>query len=151
MIGLLQRVSEASVTVEGQEIASIGKGLMVLACAERGDTTETAARLAERLIAYRVFADIHGRMNLSLADIGGELLLVPQFTLAANTHKGLRPSFVQASPPGAAKFLFDSLTDAANQRYEKVVTGRFGARMSVALVNEGPVTFWLRVSPHVQE
>jgi D-tyrosyl-tRNA(Tyr) deacylase len=147
VIGLLQRVSEARVTVDGETVAEIGTGLAVLVCAERGDDAATAERLLEKLLHYRVFPDGAGKMNRSLADVGGGLLLVPQFTLAADTRKGLRPSFSSAAPPELGERLFAHLVAAARARHATVATGRFGARMRVALVNEGPVTFWLRVPP----
>jgi len=147
VIGLLQRVSEGRVTVDGEVVGAIGAGLVVLVCAEPGDDETTAARLVERLLHYRVFADGEGRMNRSLADVGGGLLLVPQFTLAADTRKGLRPSFSSAASPDAARRLFEHLVASARAQHPEVATGRFGARMSVALVNEGPVTFWLQIPP----
>ncbi|MGD8788550.1 MAG: D-aminoacyl-tRNA deacylase [Burkholderiales bacterium] len=144
MIGLLQRVSRASVEVDGQLIGEIGRGLLVLACAERRDTEIQADRLLERLLAYRVFPDADGKMNLSLKDVQGGLLLVPQFTLAADTRKGTRPSFTPAAPPGIGKQLFDYLADRARQSHSVVATGRFGADMQVTLTNDGPVTIWLK-------
>ncbi len=148
MIGLLQRVDGASVEVDGREIARIGRGLLVLVGVERGDDEETADRLLERLASYRVFADPDGRMNLSVSDVGGGLLLVPQFTLAADTSKGLRPGFSRASPPGDAERLFGYMAKRAEKRRPGAQTGRFGAHMRVSLVNDGPVTFWIRVPPH---
>lgn len=148
MIGLLQRVDGASVEVDGGEIARIGKGLLVLVGIERGDDEETADRLLERLASYRVFADPEGRMNLSVSDVGGGLLLVPQFTLAADTARGLRPGFSRASPPGDAERLFGYMAKRAEKRLPGAQTGRFGAHMRVSLVNDGPVTFWIRVPPH---
>lgn len=145
MIGLLQRVARASVDVSGERIAEIGAGLLVLVGVESGDTRVQADRLLERLLAYRVFPDAAGRMNRSLADVAGSLLLVPQFTLAADTNKGTRPSFSSAAPPEAGLALFDYLVDRARFAYGAVATGRFGADMQVALVNDGPVTFMLRV------
>jgi D-tyrosyl-tRNA(Tyr) deacylase len=147
VIGLLQRVSEGRVTVEGEVVGEIGPGLVVLVCAEPGDDNATAARLVDKLLHYRVFADGEGRMNRSLADVGGGLLLVPQFTLAADTRKGLRPSFSSSASPDEARRLFEQLVVLARARHPTVRTGRFGARMRVALVNEGPVTFWLQVRP----
>lgn len=147
MIGLLQRVSEASVEVKGRRIAGIGAGLLVLACVERGDTPTETQRLAERLLAYRVFGDSAGRLNRSVTDTGGELLLVPQFTLAADTRKGNRPSLGRAAPPELGASLFDRLVEQVRSRYPHVETGRFGAHMRVSLVNDGPVTFWLEVRP----
>jgi len=147
MIGLLQRVSSASVEVAGNSIAAIEAGLLVLVGVERGDTGAQAERLAERLLAYRVFPDQEGRMNRSLGDTGGGLLLVPQFTLAADTTRGNRPGFEPAAPPEQGLRLFEQLVAAARQRQARVATGQFGADMRVRLVNEGPVTFWLRVAP----
>lgn len=147
MIGLLQRVSQAKVTVEGEVIGEIGAGLLVLIGIERGDGAAQADRLLERLLGYRVFADSQGRMNLGLREIEGGLLLVPQFTLAADTDQGLRPSFSSAENPETAKKCFDYLLDRAFMTYGRVAAGRFGAEMSVMLINEGPVTFRLRVAP----
>ena len=147
MIALLQRVSSASVEVAGRSIATIEEGLLVLVGVERGDGEAQARRLAERLLAYRVFPDHEGKMNLSLADTGGELLLVPQFTLAADTTRGNRPGFDPAATPEQGRELFEALVAAARQRQARVGTGQFGADMRVRLVNEGPVTFWLRVPP----
>jgi D-tyrosyl-tRNA(Tyr) deacylase len=148
MIGLLQRVDGASVEVDGAEVARIGKGLLVLVGVERGDDEAVADRLLERLLSYRVFADGEGRMNLSTLDAGGALLLVPQFTLAADTAKGLRPGFSRASPPGDAERLFRYMAKRAENRLPGAQSGRFGAHMRVSLVNDGPVTFWIRVPPH---
>jgi D-tyrosyl-tRNA(Tyr) deacylase len=150
MIALIQRVSQASVTVDGETVGRIGPGLLALAAVERGDGLRQAERLAERVLGYRVFEDESGRMNLSLADTGGGLLLVSQFTLAADTRKGARPSFTPAAEPEQGRALFDALLAAARRHHGAVETGRFGARMQVALVNEGPVTFWLRVMPDEQ-
>lgn len=147
MIGLLQRVSAAQVVVEGEIVGEIDAGLLVLVGVERGDSEAQAARLLERLLNYRVFADAEGKMNQSLRDVGGGLLLVPQFTLAADTRKGLRPSFTPAAPPADGERLFKVLTALARQRHAPVATGRFGAHMQVSLINDGPVTFWLRVAP----
>ena len=148
MIGLLQRVDGASVEVDGLEIARIANGLLVLVGVERGDDEATAERLLERLVNYRVFADSEGRMNLSALDAGAGLLLVPQFTLVADTAKGLRPGFSRASPPGDAERLFGYMAKRAEKRVPGAQSGRFGAHMRVALVNDGPVTFWIRVPPH---
>ena len=148
MIGLLQRVDRASVEVDGREIARIARGLLVLVGVERGDDEAVADRLLERLVSYRVFADPDGRMNLSVSDTGGGLLLVPQFTLAADTSSGLRPGFSRASPPADAERLFGYMAKRAEKRLPGAQTGRFGAHMRVSLVNDGPVTFWLRVPPH---
>lgn len=145
MIGLLQRVSEARVTVEGETVAGIARGLLVLVAVEPGDGRAQADRLLERLLDYRVFPDAQGRMNLSLRDIGGGLLLVPQFTLAADTRKGTRPGFSTAATPEAGRALFDYLAARAHEAHPRVATGRFGADMAVSLTNDGPVTFWLQV------
>jgi D-tyrosyl-tRNA(Tyr) deacylase len=147
MIGLLQRVSQASVTVGGRLTGGIGRGLLVLVGVERGDGPGEAERLLERLVTYRVFPDGEDRMNLSLADTGGGLLLVPQFTLAADTHKGTRAGFSTAAAPEDGRRLFEHLVACARRRLGKVETGEFGAAMQVALVNDGPVTFWLQVRP----
>jgi D-tyrosyl-tRNA(Tyr) deacylase len=147
LIALLQRVTEASVTVEAQCIARIAKGLLVLLCAERGDSEKEADALLAKLLGYRVFADAEGKMNLNLAQIQGGLLLVPQFTLAADTRSGTRPSFTPAAPPTEASRLFDYTLSRARALQPVVESGRFGADMQVALVNDGPVTFWLQVSP----
>lgn len=145
MIGLLQRVSTARVTVAGEEVGVIGAGLAVLVAVEPGDREAEAGRLLDRLLNYRVFADTLGRMNLSLRDVGGGLLLVPQFTLAADTSKGLRPGFSTAAAPEEGRRLFEFMVAAARAVHPVVACGRFGADMQVALVNDGPVTFWLRV------
>ncbi len=147
MIAVLQRVSRASVTVSGRCIAEIAGGLLVLVGVERGDSHAHARRLVERLLTYRVFPDAAGRMNRSVADVEGELLLVPQFTLAADTHKGTRASFSSAASPEEGKALFDELVAEASARHPRVATGAFGADMQVALVNDGPVTFVLRAAP----
>ncbi len=147
MIGLLQRVSEASVKVENNVVGEIGHGLLVLVGVERADTEAQADRLLERLLTYRVFPDAEDKMNLSVSDIEGGLLLVPQFTLPADTRKGTRPSFTPAAAPEEGERLFNYLVGQAQQRYDKVATGEFAADMKVALVNDGPVTFWLQVPP----
>lgn len=148
MIGLLQRVLEAQVTVDGQVIGSIADGLLVFLAVETGDRSAQADRMIERVVGYRVFPDPAGRMNLSLADTRGGLLLVPQFTLAADTDKGMRPSFDSAAPPEHGRALFDRATTRARlQLGDRVATGQFGAHMQVRLTNDGPVTFWLRVPP----
>jgi D-tyrosyl-tRNA(Tyr) deacylase len=146
MIGLLQRVSHADVVVDGETIARIGSGLAVLVGVERGDTNREVSRLLERLLAFRVFADDQGRMNLSVRDVSGELLLVPQFTLAADTTRGNRPGFSRAAGPEQGQDLFEGLVRLAQSSEIAVASGRFGAMMQVNLSNEGPVTFWLRVS-----
>ena len=143
VIGFLQRVSKAYVDVAGQRIGSIDRGLLVLVGVQTGDGPEQVQRLLERLLGYRVFPDAEGRMNLSLRDINGGLLLVPQFTLAADTRKGSRPGFSTAAAPEQARTLFDALARAAQAQHPNVATGRFGADMQVGLVNDGPVSFWL--------
>ncbi len=145
MIALLQRVSAARVEVGGREVGAIGRGLLVLVGVERGDTEAQAERLLERVLTYRVFPDTEGKMNLSLRDIGGGLLLVPQFTLAADTRKGTRPSFTPAAEPQRGLHLFDHLLQRAWEAHPDVQSGRFGADMQVSLTNDGPVTFWLQV------
>lgn len=145
MIGLLQRVTEASVTVNGEIVGEIRAGLMVLVGVEKSDDAFSAERILEKLLNYRVFADDEGKMNLGLNAVNGGLLLVPQFTLAANTRKGLRPSFASAAPPDQARELFDYLVSHASEKYDNVASGVFGADMKVGLVNDGPVTFELRV------
>ena len=145
MLALIQRVSEASVRVDGEVVGAIGPGLLALVGIEPADDAATVARLARRLLAYRVFEDADGRMNRSLTDTGGGLLLVSQFTLAADTRSGLRPGFSTAMPPDRARPLFDALvTECARLHAGGVETGRFGAHMQVSLVNDGPVTFLLR-------
>ena len=144
MIALIQRVTRASVTVDGGVIGAVGLGILALIGVERDDTEKNAARLAERLAGYRIFEDDEGRMNRSVAEVGGGLLLVPQFTLAADTRKGARPSFSSAAPPERAAALFDDLVACLRERHPTVATGRFGATMMVELVNHGPVTFWLQ-------
>ena len=143
MIGLLQRVTHADVTVGGRTIGKIGRGLMVLVAVHRDDTDKDVARLAERLLGYRVFDDQEGRMNLSVRDIEGELLLVPQFTLTADTKKGTRASFTRGAAPEKASTYFDALVAACREGLGTVETGEFGADMQVSLTNDGPVTFWL--------
>ncbi|WAW10902.1 D-aminoacyl-tRNA deacylase [Oxalobacter vibrioformis] len=147
MIALLQRVSRAQVVVEEEIVGRIGKGLLVLLCAERGDTEKEADALLNRLVNYRVFNDSDGKMNLSLDTVKGDLLLVPQFTLAANTRSGTRPSFSAAASPDVGQRLFDYFTRQAKATVSHVQTGRFGAHMEVELVNDGPVTIWLHTPP----
>jgi len=147
MIGLLQRVSEASVRVDGEVVGAIGPGLMVLVCAEKGDTEREAEALLAKLLGYRVFSDEAGKMNRSITDTAGGLLLVPQFTLAADTKSGTRPSFSPAAAPEDGRRLFDHVVRQARERRGIVETGIFGADMKVSLVNDGPVTFWLQVDP----
>src|SRR5277367_382133 len=143
MIALLQRVLQANVDVGGQRVAAIGAGLLVLVGVRPADNEASALRLLERLLQYRVFADTSGKMNLSLTQSQGELLLVPQFTLAADTHKGLRPGFSTAAPPEQGRQLFAALLQAARVQHGRVESGVFGAHMRVSLTNDGPVTFWL--------
>ncbi len=149
MIGLLQRVSRATVAVAGEQVAGIGRGLLVLVGVQPADTEAEADRLLDRLLDYRVFPDANDRMNLSLRDIDGGLLLVPQFTLAADTSRGRRPSFTSAAPPDLGARLFDYLVTRARAQRGDVGSGVFGADMQVALVNDGPVTFWLEIAPAV--
>jgi D-tyrosyl-tRNA(Tyr) deacylase len=144
MIGLLQRVSRASVAVDGHVIAQIEHGLLIMVGVERGDQPANAVRLAERLLAYRVFPDEGGRMNLSVRDVGGGILAVPQFTLAADTRTGNRPGFSRAAEPSAGEALFDQFVDAIKVSGVPHAVGRFGANMQVTLTNDGPVTFWLQ-------
>ena len=143
MIGLLQRVRSASVVVAGETVGTIGAGLLVFVGVERGDDEAVADRLLERLLGYRVFADADGKMNRSVSDIGGGLLLVPQFTLAADTDKGLRASFTPAAAPEDGRRLFGYLLNNARKQHPIVASGTFGADMQVTLTNDGPVTFWL--------
>ena len=145
MLSLIQRVTSATVTVEGEVVGTIEAGLLALVGVEPGDGEAQIARMAERLLGYRVFADEAGRMNRSLADTGGGLLLVSQFTLAADTRSGMRPSFTAAAPPAEAEQGFNRLVDICRQKHAgRVETGRFGAHMVISLVNDGPVTFLLR-------
>jgi len=143
VIGLLQRVTQASVTVDSEIVGQIGQGLLVLVGVQKQDNEQSTARLLERLLGYRVFPDDQGKMNLGLKDISGGLLLVPQFTLSADTKKGMRPSFSSAAPPQMGEELFTKLVELARQQYHDVATGIFGADMQVSLINDGPVTFIL--------
>ena len=145
MIGLIQRVTEARVEVDNRTVAQIGRGILALIGVEKQDESATARRLAQRIIQYRIFPDADGKMNLSLHDTDGELLLVPQFTLPADTRKGNRPSFSSAAPPETGQRLFLELADYAREAQITVKTGVFGANMQVSLTNDGPVTFWLQV------
>ena len=147
MIGLLQRVSSAAVVVDGATVGAIDAGLMVLLCAERGDSEKEADALLNKLLGYRVFADEAGKMNRSVTDVAGGLLLVPQFTLAADTKSGTRPSFTPAAAPADGARLFEYFVRQARLRHAQVATGQFGADMKVSLTNDGPVTFWLQVEP----
>jgi D-tyrosyl-tRNA(Tyr) deacylase len=140
-------VSEASVRVDGELIGRIDQGLLIFLCAERNDTEKEADTLLAKLLGYRVFYDADGKMNLNVAQVNGGVLLVPQFTLAADTRSGTRPSFTPAAPPALARQLFDYAVDRARDAHPVVETGKFGADMKVALINDGPVTFWLHVPP----
>lgn len=151
MIALLQRVTAAQVTVTGERVGAIGRGLLVLVGVERSDSELQAERLLERLLGYRVFADQAGKMNLSVRDVDGGVLLVPQFTLAADTRKGMRPSFTPAAEPANGERLFDYLLTRALLAHPRVASGCFGANMQVSLTNDGPVTFWLRVPPEEKD
>jgi D-tyrosyl-tRNA(Tyr) deacylase len=146
VIALIQRVTQASVCVGDEIVGAIGQGILALVGVERGDSDAQSARLAQKVLAYRIFPDPAGKMNLSLQDIGGELLAVPQFTLVADTHSGTRPSFSVGASPEEGSQLFDRFVFHAGKAVN-VKTGRFGAHMRVSLVNDGPVTFWLRVAP----
>lgn len=146
MIALIQRVTRASVEVDNRVIGQIDQGVLALIGIERGDSDAGAKRLLQRIIGYRIFEDSAGKMNRSLADIRGGLLLVPQFTLAADTNSGMRPSFSTAAPPAEGEYLFDFLVAEARASYPDVATGVFGADMQVSLINDGPVTFWLQVN-----
>ncbi|MGV6858085.1 MAG: D-aminoacyl-tRNA deacylase [bacterium] len=150
MIGLLQRVTGARVEIDGDTVGEIGQGLMVLLGVEKGDTHKQADRLLQRLLGYRVFADENDRMNLSVQDVDGGLLLVPQFTLAADTRTGRRPSFTSAAPPDHGRAMFEYFLQQAKEAHTTVEAGRFGADMLVSLSNDGPVTFWLQVAPEGQ-
>ena len=147
MIALIQRVTGANVKVAGDPVGVIGAGILALIGVERGDTELEALLLAERVVTYRIFADAEGKMNLSLKDVRGQLLAVPQFTLAADTNSGARPSFSTAAGPDSAERLFKRFVEKAEEWLPRVATGHFGANMQVSLVNDGPVTFWLQVSP----
>jgi len=144
MIALLQRVTSASVSVNGERVAEIGHGLLALIGVEKQDNAAKAARLVERILGYRIFADAEGKMNLNVCDVDGGVLLVPQFTLAADTHKGMRPSFSRAADAETGRAMFDTVVDIMQQNTGRVQQGRFGADMSVQLVNDGPGTFWLQ-------
>ena len=143
MISLIQRVSSARVVVDEQTVGAIDRGLLALVAIEPADGQAQVERMTQRLLGYRVFSDVEGKMNRSLADIGGGLLLVSQFTLAADTRKGMRPSFTRAAPPDKGRVDFERLVQIVRERHAPVETGRFGANMQVSLVNDGPVTFWL--------
>jgi len=143
MIGLIQRVASAEVRVNGERVGAISRGVLAFIAVRREDTRATAERLLERLLDYRVFPDAEGRMNLSTREVDGGLLLVPQFTLAADTRKGTRAGFSSAADPGQAQQLFEHLLERARSTYPHVSAGVFGAHMEVSLINDGPVTFWL--------
>ncbi len=145
MITVIQRVSRAQVLVDRQVVARVGRGILALIGIESGDTPEVGRQLVERVLGYRVFADEGGKMNLDLRQIDGELLLVPQFTLVADTGKGTRPGFSRGAPPEEARFLYAATVTAAETLYPRVASGVFGADMQVELVNDGPATFWLKV------
>ncbi len=147
MIALIQRVNHAAVRVEGDVVGEIGPGILALVAVERADSRAQADRLLDRILGYRIFPDREHRMNLSLTDTGGGLLLVSQFTLAADTKKGMRASFTRAAEPEKGRELFDYLVEQARERHPEVATGRFGAHMQIELVNDGPVTFSLRAPP----
>ena len=148
MIALLQRVISAKVEVSQQEVGSIDAGVLVFVGVEKNDTRGQADRLLEKMLRYRIFSDREDKMNLSVQNIEGGVLLVPQFTLAADTGKGLRPSFSSAAEPEQGKELFEYLVESARQKHKLVATGQFGADMQVSLVNDGPITFWLQVPPN---
>ena len=147
MIALIQRVNEAKVVINNENIGEIGKGVLAFIGVEKNDTTHQVKRLLEKILSYRIFSDAEDKMNLSIKDIQGGLLLVPQFTLVADTHKGNRPSFSSAASPDIGKKLFNELISFAEKKHQQVEVGQFGADMKVALVNDGPVTFWLQVNP----
>ena len=151
MIALIQRVARASVMVDGVTVGAIGPGLLALVCAERGDREAEADALVTKLLGYRVFADAEGKMNRSVRDVEGGLLVVPQFTLAADTMSGTRPSFTPAAPPETGERLYERFVERARALHPRVETGRFGAHMTVELINDGPVTFWLQVRPRQEE
>ena len=144
MIGLLQRVKNASVTVNDQVIGAVEKGLLILVCAEKGDSEEQCEKLAKKVLAYRIFEDENGKMNKSVSDIGGEILIVSQFTLAADTAKGLRRSLSRAADPDTGRRLYEHFIEKIKESGLKTETGQFGANMQVALINDGPVTIWLK-------
>jgi D-aminoacyl-tRNA deacylase len=147
MIALIQRVARAKVEVAGSVTGAVERGILALIGIEAGDSTQTGQRLLERVLTYRIFPDDAGKMNLDLRQVGGGLLLVPQFTLVADTRKGTRPSFSDGAPPELAKALYSQLLQAAQAAHPTVASGMFGADMQVSLTNDGPVTFWLRVAP----
>ena len=145
MISLLQRVSSASVRVDDNTIAEINRGVLVLTAVQPTDTEQSVVRMGERILGYRIFSDDKGKMNLSVMDIDSEVLLVPQFTLAADTRKGMRPSFTHAAEPDTARSLFEFMYESMRREYPKISCGKFGAKMQIQLINEGPVTFILEI------
>ena len=145
MIALIQRVTDASVSVDNRVISKINQGLLILLGIEKTDDENTAEKLVDKVIAYRIFSDSEGKMNLNVKQISGEVLIVPQFTLVADTNKGLRPSFSSGAPPEQGKALFDKVVDIMHAKVDGVQKGQFGADMSVQLINDGPVTFWIQV------
>ena len=147
MIALIQRVTNAAVVVDGEPVGAIDQGIMALIGVEKGDSEAQIKRLSERLLGYRIFSDAEGKMNLNLQQIGGGLLLVPQFTLAASTEKGMRPSFSSAATPDVGQQRFEQFVEVCRAKHNPVATGVFGADMQVTLCNDGPVTFWLQVDP----
>jgi D-tyrosyl-tRNA(Tyr) deacylase len=147
VLAVIQRVARAEVSVAGESVGRIGPGILALVAVERGDGEPQAERLAERILGYRIFGDADGKMNLSVADTGGGVLLVSQFTLAADTRKGMRPSFTPAADPDTGRRLFDYFVERVREKHGPVATGRFGAQMQVELINDGPVTFILRAAP----
>jgi D-tyrosyl-tRNA(Tyr) deacylase len=150
LIGLLQRVRQARVEIDGAVVGAVGQGLLVFFCAEPGDGPDQVARFVDKVLKLRVFADEAGRMNRSISDVGGGLLLVSQFTLAADTRSGNRPGFSAAAPPEQGRTIFDAVVALASSRHPVVATGCFGADMQVHLVNDGPVTIPLRIEPAVR-
>lgn len=145
MKALIQRVRHARVEIDGAAVAAIDQGLLALVGIDKGDEIDRVEKMAHKLLHYRIFADAEDRMNLNVQDIGGALLLVSQFTLSADTHKGLRPSFTSAAPPADGERIFDALVARIRHQYDRVQTGRFGANMQIELLNDGPVTFLLEV------
>lgn len=145
MIALIQRVLRAEVTIAGNSVGAIGPGLLILLGVERDDSRQKAAKLCERVLAYRIFGDAEGKMNLDVHQAGGSVLVVSQFTLAADTAKGLRPGFSRGAAPALAEELYEYFNDCCRERDIRTETGRFAADMQVSLVNDGPVTFWLQV------
>ena len=146
MIALIQRVTEAEVVVANKSIGEIAQGILVFVGVEKNDHEDYVQRLVDKVMSYRIFSDSDDKMNLSVKDINGGILLVPQFTLAADTQKGCRPSFSSAAPPAEGELLFNNFVDQTKKQYKKVETGEFGADMKISLLNDGPVTFWLQVN-----